>query len=79
MQRQNFCIFKKLFPRSLAFLSSKNFSRLTRIGSEIFGLKKRLQQKGKVNKIIVNVTMDYNQKSKNQQSYNQKINFGKYD
>ena len=54
--------FLKTFSGSLSFLSLKNFSRLAHIGSEIFGLKKRLQQKGKVNQIIVNVTMDYNQK-----------------
>ena len=49
MQRQNFCIFCKFFSKSLAFLSSKNFKCLACIVSEIFGLKKRLQQKSKVN------------------------------
>ena len=37
--------------------------------SEIFELKKRLQQKGKVHHSYITMEM----------SYNQKINFGKYD
>ena len=59
---KTFAFFGNFFSRSLASLSLKNFSILACFVSEIFGLKKRLQQNGKVNHCNVTMEMSYNQK-----------------